>query len=170
MNDNGFVITSNSKLPIEQAVKYLKSAEMRAICEKAIDNTEVLNRRFRHCATRALMILRSYKGRVKTAGRQQMSSRLLITAVKRIDDNFSILKEARREVLEEVMDIESATRVVQGIEAGLIKAKVVQSELPSPFAFNVFLQGRMDIMKMEDRLAFIRRMHGEITRKIGEKD
>ncbi|MBN2127427.1 MAG: ATP-dependent helicase, partial [Candidatus Diapherotrites archaeon] len=169
MNDNGFIISGKGKLPIENALNYLKSNDLRKICELAIENSELLNRRFRHCATRSLMILRSYKGKRKTAGRQQMSSRLLISAVKRISNNFSILREARREVLEEVMDISNAVKVVQGIEEKKIKFVLKQSMLPSPFAFNLFLQGRMDLMKMEDRLSFIKRMHEEIIQKIENK-
>lgn len=170
MNDNGFVLSSTHKMPIETALKAVKSNELRELLERTIDKTEVLNRRFRHCATRSLMILRSYKGRKKSAGRQQMSSRLLISAVKRISDDFPILKEARREVLEDLMDIENAKKVVEGIEKGFIKVKKIQTTLPSPFALNVYTQGHADIMRMEDRLEFIRRIHSEIMSAIGDKN
>ena len=46
-----------------------------------------------------LMILRSYKGHQKRVGRQQVSSMILLSAVKRISADFTILKEAKREVL-----------------------------------------------------------------------
>jgi ATP-dependent helicase Lhr and Lhr-like helicase len=170
LNDNGFIIIGKGKMPIEKAMNYFNSKELRIRAERAIENSELLNRRFRHCAARSLMILRNYKGKTKTAGRQQMSSRLLISAVRRVSNEFSILREARREVLEDVMDIDNAEKVVQGIEQGKIKIKILQSELPSPFAFNLFLQGKMDVMKMEDRLTFIKRMHEEIMQKINEKN
>ena len=41
--------------------------------EMAIEKTEVLNRRFRHCAERSLMILKNYKGKKKYVGRQQVN-------------------------------------------------------------------------------------------------
>jgi ATP-dependent Lhr-like helicase len=169
VTDNGFVLTINKKAPIEKLVKLVKASEIRKIAEKAIDKTEVLNRRFRHCAVRALMILRSYKGRIKSAGKQQMSSRLLLNAVKRISNDFPILKEARREVLEDLMDIKNAERVVQEIENKKIKVKIVFTEVPSPFAFNLVLQGYTDLMRMEDKLAFIKRLHQQIQEKIKEK-
>lgn len=170
MNDNGFMLSISGKTVIEKALKAVNSKDFRKILEMAINNTEMLSRRFRHCATRALMILRSYKGKEKSAGRQQMASRLLLSAVRRISNDFVILKEARREVLEDAMDINNAIKVIQGIEQGLIKIKILDSAIPSPFAWSIAMQGRMDVMKMEDRLAFIKRMHEEIIKKIGDVD
>jgi ATP-dependent Lhr-like helicase len=170
MNDNGFIISSNHKMPFERAIHAVKSSELRKVLEMAIEKTEILGRRFRHCATRGLMILRTYKGRTKSAGRQQLSSRLLLSAVKRLDNNFAILREARREVLEDLMDIQHAQMVVKAIEEGLIEIKKIDVSTPSPFAFNLFLQGYTDILKMEDRLAFIKRMHERVMQQIGEKE
>ncbi|MBU0570409.1 ATP-dependent helicase, partial [Patescibacteria group bacterium] len=163
------VISSSHKLPWERAFKAVKSQELRQLLEMAIERTEVLNRRFRHCATRGLMILRNYKGKTKSAGRQQVSSRILLSAVKRIDNNFTILREARREVLEDLMDIKHAELVVQGIEQGLIKIKKLDTGFPSPFAFNLMVQGYADILKMEDKLSFIKRMHEQVMQKIDTK-
>ena len=170
MNDNGFVISSYSKMPVEAAIKAVKSEELGKVLAMAIDNTEILSRRFRHCATRGLMILRSYKGRTKTAGVQQMSSRLLLFAVKRIDKDFPILREARREVLEDAMDIRHAIQVVKAIENGEIKVRKIQSEMPSPFAFGVAFEGRLDLMKGEEKLEFLKRMHQKIKERIMQKE
>ena len=64
------------------------------------------------------MILRSYKGQSKTVGKQQMKSHFLINAVKKISDEFPILREARREVLEDLMDIQNAKVVLDWIKKG----------------------------------------------------
>lgn len=166
INDNGFYIGSDKSVNIMQAFNLIKSKELRKILETAIDHTEVLRRRFRHCATRAMMILRNYMGHEKRVGRQQVSSMILLNAVKRLDPNFCILKEARREVLEDLMDIENASRVIQGIEEKKILVKEINTKLPSPFAFNLILQGFTDVMKIEDKVEFIRRMHEQIMAKI----
>ena len=147
-------------------VEDYRAQEMRKVLDMAIEHTEVLRRRFRHCAARAMMILRSYKGHEKRVGRQQVSSMILMNAVKRIDSNFCILKEARREVLEDLMDIESTQKVIEGIEQKKILVKEIHNKLPSPFAFNLVLQGFSDIMKIEDRLEFMRRMHEQVMAKI----
>lgn len=166
INDNGFFVGYAKGVNVMQAFSLIKSKELRKVMDMAIDHTEVLRRRFRHCAARAMMILRSYKGREKKVGRQQVSSMILLNAVKRIDQNFCILKEARREVLEDLMDIENATKVIEGIEEKKILVKEIHNSLPSPFAFNLVLQGFTDIMKIEDRLEFMRRLHEQIMAKI----
>jgi len=58
INDNGFYINADSKINIFQALKEIKSKDIEPILENAIDKSEILKRRFRHCATRSLMIFR----------------------------------------------------------------------------------------------------------------
>ncbi|MEM0360674.1 MAG: ATP-dependent helicase [Candidatus Diapherotrites archaeon] len=167
VNDNGFVLTTNKKMPIESAFNVLEKNDLRVVLERAIEDSEVLKRRFRHCATRALMILRNYRGREKSVGKQQMSARLLLSAVRGIDENFSILKEAKREVMEDLMDIGNAKRVIEMVNSGKIRVEKIQLETPSPFAFGIYAMGRMDLVKMESRLEFIKRMHSRVMSKIG---
>ena len=169
INDNGFYVASEKSVNVMHAFKLIKSKEFRKVLDAAIDRTEILKRRFRHCAMRALMILRTYKGHTKRVGRQQVSSMILINAVKRISPDFSILKEARREVLEDLMDIDNAQKVIEGIEKGNIKIKEITTTIPSPFAFNLVAQGITDILKIEDRVEFLRRMHKNVLAKIGMK-
>lgn len=169
INDNGFYIASDKNVNVMHAFKLIKSKEFRKVLDMAIDRTEVLKRRFRHCAMRALMILRTYKGRTKRVGRQQVSSQILINAVRHISQDFSILREARREVLEDLMDVGNAQKVIEGIENGKIKIEEINTSIPSPFAFNLVAQGISDILKIEDRTEFLRRMHRNVLAKIGMK-
>ena len=169
ISDNGFYLASEKQLQAERAFEMLKSSELDEVMKQAIDQTEVLKRRFRHCAIRALMILRTYMGRTKRVGRQQVSSMLLLNAVKRLSNDFSILKEARREVLEDLMDIENAKKILQLKEQKKIKIQPVSGRIPSPFAFNLVLQGHLDFMKMEDKVEFLRRMHHLVLAKIGKE-
>jgi len=169
INDNGFYIASEKSVNVMHALKLIKSKDFRKVLNMAIDRTEILKRRFRHCAMRALMILRTYKGHTKRVGRQQVSSQILINAVKRISPDFSILKEARREVLEDLMDIDNAQKVIEGIEKKNIKIDEITTAIPSPFAFNLIAQGITDILKIEDRVEFLRRMHKNVLAKIGMK-
>ena len=169
INDNGFYIASQKPINVMKAFKLLKSTELRKIMNMAIDKTEILKRRFRHCAMRALMILRQYKGHTKRVGRQQVASQILINAVKRISPDFSILKEARREVLEDLMDIENTRLVLEGIEQKKIQLEEIHTSMPSPFAFNLVIQGYTDVMKIEDKIGFVRRMHKNILAKLSTK-
>lgn len=167
ISDTGFSLRANTILNVRKALSLLKSEELLRLMRKALEKSEVLGRRFRHCAARALMILRNYKGSQKSVGRQQMSSRLLINAVRELGD-FPILSEARREVLEDLMDVHSAVLVLQDIESGKLKVEEVHTDLPSPFAFNIVLQGYTDILKVEERREFLRRMHEMILKEIDE--
>jgi len=110
-----------------------------------------------------------YKGREKSVGRQQVHSGLLYIAVKKISDEFPILREARREVLEDLMDVRRAELVVRGVEKGEIKIKKVHVPIISPFGINLMLQGRHDLIKMEDRVSFLKRMHELHLRAIQER-
>lgn len=170
ISDNGFYVSTNQNIQAIRALKMIKSTELRKISELAIEKTEILGRRFRHCASRALMILRNYMGKKKTVSRQQMNSRLLISAVRRISPDFPILKEAKREVLEDAMDIKHAEKVFKDIEDGKIVIKEIFTEIPTPFAFNLISMGHMDIMKVEDKLEFLRRMHDMVLAKIALKE
>ena len=168
INDNGFYVASDKSITVVRAFNLIKSEDLRKVLEMAIEHTEVLKRRFRHCAARALMILRSYMGHQKRVGRQQVSSMILLSAVKRINPNFCILKEARREVLEDLMDIENAIKVLQEIKDGKLKVEQITTTIPSPFGLNLVLQGYTDIMKMEEKLEFLKRMHQMVLAKIGK--
>ncbi len=166
ITDNGFYLGSDKAINIEKTLEIVKASDLEELLRLAIEKTEVLLRRFRHCATRSLMILRSYMGRTKRVGRQQQSALLLLNAVKQIDPDFIILKEARREVLEDLMDVENANKVLDGIRSQAVGIKKVQTQIPSPFAFNIVIQGYADILRIEDKVAFLRRMHQNVLAKI----
>ena len=170
INDNGFYLGVSKEVSLGKSLQLIKSNEVRNLMELAIEDSEVLKRRFRHCAGRAMMILRNYMGKKKKVGRQQVSSMILLSAVKRISKDFSILKEARREVLEDQMDIDNAKLIFEKIEKGDIKIKEIETDIPSPFAFKISLQGVMDIVKMEDRMQFLQRMHQMVMVKIALKE
>ncbi|MFA7707386.1 MAG: ATP-dependent helicase [Candidatus Pacearchaeota archaeon] len=168
INDNGFYLAGEN-LPIEKALDFLTPDNLSEILDQAISNTEILKRRFRHCAARSLMILRNYKGRRKSVGKQQMSSFFLLNTINKMTKNFPILKEARREVLEDLMDLEQAKQVIQWIKSKQVKLVTIDTTLPSPFATNLILQGHYDLMRMEDKIDFLKRVHTEIMKEIVKK-
>jgi len=158
INDNSFYV-AGEKLNLEKVMNFLKPENLEEILKEAIEKSDVLARRFRHCATRSLMILRNYKGVKRSVGKQQMKSHFLISAVRKISSEFPILREARREVLQDLMDIESCRLVVQWIKEGRVKLKIRDTELPSPFALGIIMQGQSDMIRIEDKQAFLKRMH-----------
>ncbi len=171
INDNGFYLACppGKNINAAQAIELLNPENFEEVMKRSIDKSEVLKRRFRHCAGRALMILRNYKGIKKGVGRQQVSSMILLSAVRRISDDFCILKEARREVLEDLMDQENAKKILTQIKSNEIELVTINTKIPSPFAFNLVTQGFTDILRVEDKIEFIRRMHQMVLAKIGKK-
>jgi len=169
INDNGFYITADTdKIQAIQSLMNLTPEVIESHLRNSLEYSEVLKRRFRHCAGRSLMILRSYRGRRKSAGRQQIGAMILINAVREISEEFPVLKEARREVMEDLMDIENAKNVVGDIQKGKIKVKNISTDIPTPFAMNLITRGYMDIVKFEDKREFIRRMHEALIKRIGK--
>lgn len=169
INDNGFYLSAEKTFNPRRAFELLKTEDFRQVLEDSLERSEVLQRRFRHCATRSLMILRQYMGRTKKVGRLQMGSKILFNAVKRISNNFPILKEARREVLEDLMDSPHAQEIITKTVNGEILVEEVQTQIPSPFAFGLIASGYSDIIRIEDKHEFLRRMHQMVQAKIALK-
>ena len=168
INDNGFFI-GGEDLNEDKIIDFVKSKDLKKILDEAIERTDILKRRFRHCAARSLMILRNYKGREKSVGRQQVHSEFLHSAINKISKDFPILREARREVFEDLMDFKNTEMILKMIEEKKIKIKKVSNSIPSPFAINLIIQGRSDLIKMEDKVSFLKRMHELHLKAIGEK-
>ncbi|MCD6403077.1 MAG: ATP-dependent helicase [Candidatus Aenigmarchaeota archaeon] len=167
VSDNGFVLI----LPLDKEVNpldYVNSKNLREILKKAIRKTEMMKRRFRHCATRGLMILRNYKGHEIKVSRQQANAETLIKVVEDLED-FPIIKETYREILEDSMDVVDAEKVLEWIESGKIKVKEVETDVPSPFAHNIVLIGMSDIVLMEDKKEMLKRLYDKILRKVQKR-
>ncbi len=109
-------------------------------------------------------------GHKKSAGRMQVGSKILFNAVKRISNDFPILKEARREVLQDLMDSEHATFIINEVISGRIAVKEINTAIPSPFAFGLIVDGYSDVIKIEDKQEFLRRMHQMVLARIELKE
>ncbi|MBP7708454.1 ATP-dependent helicase [Candidatus Pacearchaeota archaeon] len=166
ISDNGFFIAGKDLDSEKMEKGFLKVAEerdnLRKALDEALDKTEVLKRRFRHCAARSLMILRTYKGYRKSVGKQQMSSHFLLAAVLKKTKDFPILKEARREVLEDLMDTTNAEAILEGFRKKEIQIQRKNTKIMSPFAINLILQAHTDKLKIEDKNDFIKRVWEEL--------
>ena len=113
ISDNGFYLSSDGKIGGLESFKELTPENFETILTKSLNKTETLASRFRHCAGRSMMTLRRYKGESKSVGRQQVRGKILLKFVQDMDDDFPILNEARREALEDYMDIKNALKVIE---------------------------------------------------------
>jgi len=169
ITDNGFDVMypeRHDPLTEDDIRAALAANDMRDDLRRALDNTEMLKRRFRHVAARSFMILRNYLGHHMSVSRQQRNASVLFRVVKEIDPEFPALKETYREIMEDSMDIDNAVSYARQIEQGDIELSLKQMDMPSPFAFNIVAVGASDVVLMEDRKAFTRQMHEQVMEAI----
>lgn len=169
ISDNGFYLSSDGKIGGLESFRELNPENFENILSQSLNKTETLASRFRHCAGRSLMTLRRYKGESKSVGRQQVRGKILLKFVQDMDENFSILKEARREALEDYMDVKNALKVIEWVASEEMDVKTINTVIPSPFAFNLISQGYLDVLNQNDKAEFTKRMHQAILNQIKDK-
>ena len=166
VTDDNFMLTIPKRIELEGVDKLITSKDLEDRLRRAVRTTELFKQRFRHCATRAFMVLRNYKGREVSIGRQQLRSQRVLDWLHEIED-FPVVRETYHEIMNEVMDLRHAKEVMERLEAGEIAVKVTDfSNLPSPFAHNAILSGISDLVLMEDRSALLRELHKQILKRV----
>jgi ATP-dependent Lhr-like helicase len=171
INDNGFVIVTGAELRITKSdisnlVSKVVNSDITAIIKSNVRRTEMMKRRFRHCAARGFMILRNYKGKRISVRRQQMNSEALLSATEEISSDFPILKETYREIMEDVMDLPRAKEIMEKIRNGEIDYEIIETPLPSPFSHVMITFGEADIIMMKDRRKHLRELHKHVLEQI----
>src|SRR2546422_2624065 len=111
VTDDNFMITVPRRLELKGLTTLVTSKNLEDLLRRAIRNTELFKQRFRHCATRSFMILRNYKGREVSIGRQQLRSQRVLDWLHEIQD-FPVVKETYNEILHMVMDLDHAREVL----------------------------------------------------------
>ena len=67
------------------------------------------------------------------------------------------------------MDVENAEKVIRWIANEEMEIKVINTVIPTPFAFNLVSQGYLDVLNQNDKAEFTKRMHKAILDKIKSK-
>ncbi|MFA4639908.1 ATP-dependent helicase [Pyrococcus kukulkanii] len=170
ITDNGFMlkVPEDKALTQEEILELFKLENLRETLKRALDNTELLKRRFRHVANRGLLVLRRYMGREKSLSRQQINAQTLLNFLKKNYPDFPLLKEVYREIMEDKMDVENAELFLRWIRDGKIRVIIREHEYPSPFAFNLEVVGASDVVLMEDRRELIKQLHQKIMAIISD--
>ncbi len=171
IDDNGFIlVTPRRPIDLETLMDQLAECDLIEELKDAVGKTELMKRRFRHVAGRSLMILRNYQGNSKTVGQQQMKGHFLISAIRnQYGEDFPMIKETYREIMEDAMDITHTEEVVEGLRDGEITFEVKDSDIPSPFSHNMLLQDSSDVVKMEDKKKRLQELHEKVMDRIEQK-
>ena len=165
ITDNGFCLIFPKKRIKMNFIKKLNYKNLEEIVKRAIEKTEIMKRYFRHCSTRALMILRNYKGYEIKVRKQKLSATSLLNIAKEIE-NFPIINETYREILEDKMDIENAKLILKNMEDNKLKLKFFSTTIPTPFAHNIILLGLTDSLMLEDKRKILEKFSKEIEKEI----
>ncbi|MEM2925078.1 MAG: ATP-dependent helicase [Methanocellales archaeon] len=173
VSDNGFALLiprdKVKKVNIEEIINTLLQSDIELLLKQNIRRTELMKRRFRHCAARSFLILRNYKGHKISVSKQQLSSQTLLNICEEIDSNFPVVQETYREILQDTMDLEKAEEVLNWLRKGELNFEVINTEVPSPFAHNLIILGEADIILMEDRKQRLFELYNAVMKKIGVK-
>ncbi|MCL4375419.1 ATP-dependent helicase [Candidatus Marsarchaeota archaeon] len=169
INDNGFVLITEKEInskDLSEMIGDLGNVDMESLLKDNIRRTELMKRKFRHCAARSFMILRNYKGRKISISRQQISSQSLLRASEEIGPNFPVIKETYREILEDTMDLPRAKEIARSLFSGEISHKIINTVVPSPFSHILVSFGEADVVMMKDRRKHLRDLHKKVILSI----
>ncbi len=164
ISDYGFVLRLPkgkflTKFEIEEAL-WVEDFEKKLL--DALENSELLKRRFKNVAMRSYLILRRYPGREMPFGMMQVNSEILLRIIKENLPDFPMLKEAYREITQDAMHIDEAMDYIEKLRR---RHLVINApSVPSPFAFNLVSLAAKDIIAVEDRREFIKKMHERLMK------
>jgi ATP-dependent Lhr-like helicase len=168
--DHGFTLSMplNRKVDVAGVLRDLGPEDARADLRASLEGTDLLQRYFRINATRSLMILKRYKGYEKSAAQQQVSSEMLLSFAAELDD-FAVVEETYREILEDKLDVAAIEDVLAAIRDGRIEVSARRVESPTPRAFGLATLMASDVVLAEEESAVLRAFHERVLEEIGEE-
>ncbi len=131
--------------------------------ESCLNSVELSRRKFRDIARVAGLITQGYPGEARPSRHLQASSELYFDVFREFDPDNMLLEQARREALEQQLDVSRLSSALRRIAASAI----VSVDLPclTPLAFPLWadrLREQMTTERWEDR---VRRMLGDLEQR-----
>jgi len=167
--DNGFTLAMplNRKVDVAELLRQTDPDEARETLRAALDGTDLLQRYFRIDATRALMVLKRYKGREKSASKQQVASEMLLGFAEDLAD-FAVLDETYRELIEDKLDLAGVREVLSGVRAGDVEIAETTLQSPSPLSFGLATLSASDVVLADDEDAVLRAFHERVREHVDD--
>jgi len=169
--DHGFTLSMplNRKVDITGVVRGIDPAEAREDLRASLEGTDLLERYFRINATRSLMILKRYKGHEKSASQQQVNSDMLLGFARDLEE-FAVIEETYREILEDKLNVAGLEEVLGRIGRGDVAVTATRVDSPSPRAFGLATLMASDVVLAEDESAVLREFHQRVLTEIEDSD
>jgi len=164
-SDSGFMLSlpASSRASIQALLHSLQEENCETLLSRALRGTSLLQSVFRINATRSYLILRSYKGRQKSARHQQLDADMLMGLAEKMED-FPVLQESYREIIEDRLEIERVKEVLRGLASGEVEVVVKKEDTPCPMAYGLAALGAA----AGERRERMREMQRAVMEKIGE--
>jgi ATP-dependent Lhr-like helicase len=152
-------LTGGARLTAEDVAPLLSPEGFAADVLCGLDRGELLARRFRHVAATALMVLRNPDGGRRKVGGLLWVSHRLYPLVKSISPDHPLLRETRREVLDDLLDAGSALKWLSS--RPLLRFRVLDA--PSPFTRAWIDAGGPEPLAFESQDDALKRLHARLT-------
>jgi ATP-dependent Lhr-like helicase len=168
--DHGFTVSMplNRKVDVAEILRDISPEDVRPDLRAALDGTELLQRYFRINATRSLMILKRYKGYEKSASEQQVSSEMLLGFAEELE-NFAVIEETYREIIEDKLAISAIEDVMGDVQAETVEVTRNRVDTPTPKAFGLATLMASDVVLAEDESAVLQEFHDRVLEEIGDE-
>ncbi|RXK46739.1 ATP-dependent helicase [Halorientalis pallida] len=168
--DHGFTLSMplNRKVDLAGVLEDVDPTAVRADLRTSLAGTDILKRYFRINATRALMILKRYKGHEKSASQQQVSSDMLLGFAEDLP-NFAVIEETYREILSDKLNVEAIESVLGDVQAGDVEIVTRRVESPTPRAFGLATLMASDVVLAEDESQVLQEFHERVLDEIDEE-
>jgi ATP-dependent Lhr-like helicase len=165
--DHGFTLSMplNRKVDLAGLLGDLAPDDVRADLRESLTGTDLLKRYFRINATRALMILKRYKGTEKSASQQQVSSDMLLGFAEDLPE-FAVMEETYREILSDKLAVAAIEDVLADVQSGEVEIATHRVESPSPRAFGLATLLASDVVLAEDESEVLREFHERVLDEI----
>ncbi len=112
------------------------SSELETLLVQSLSATSLFAARFRECAGRALLLPKKTVGKRQPLWAQRKRAQDLLGIASKFPA-FPIVLEAYRECLEEAFDVAALRALLERIERREVSLRVVDRDMPSPFARSI---------------------------------
>lgn len=118
--------------PFLQTILIKSNIWGKKVCQKMLPSTPLFNMTFRYNAARALMMGMKQGGRQPLWMQRLRSTEMLSSLMK--EENHPLIRETRRECLEDLWDLDGVFKILQGIRVGDITVREIHVDSPSPMS------------------------------------
>jgi ATP-dependent Lhr-like helicase len=132
----------------------------------SLNATELCKRQFREIARVAGLIFQGYPGVRKTGRQIQASSNLFFDVFTEYDPENLLLRQARREVLDQQLEYSRLVGALKRIAHSELLIRHLQR--PSPFSFPLLVDGMRDRLTSEKLWDRVRRMQEQLEKAAGQ--